>query len=112
MATNISHLLKVHSRRLKNYLSAKNYILISFWIFEYCFYYSFKLYYCAIFNSLDAFSFNTIRVSNSLDPDQARQNVGPDLDPNGLQRLSADKKSFASGQELNTEQLLDTTFPS
>ena len=33
---------------------------------------------------------NTIRVSNSLDPDQARQNVGPDLGPNCLQRLSAD----------------------
>ena len=33
---------------------------------------------------------NNIRVSNGLDPDQARQNVGPDLDPNGLQRLSAD----------------------
>ena len=25
-----------------------------------------------------------IVVSNSLDPDQARQNAGPDLDPNGL----------------------------
>ena len=33
---------------------------------------------------------NTIRVSNSLNPDQARQNVRPDLDPNCLQRLSAD----------------------
>ena len=33
---------------------------------------------------------NTIRVPNSMDPDQARQNVGPDLDPNCLQRLSAD----------------------
>ena len=33
--------------------------------------------------------FNTIQVSNSLDPDQARQNVGPDLDPNCLQGLSA-----------------------
>ena len=33
---------------------------------------------------------NTIRVSNSLDPDQAQQNVGPDLGPNCLQRLSAD----------------------
>ena len=54
--------------------------------FQYCFYYSFKLYYCAIFNSLDA----TIRVSNSLDPDQARHFVGPDLGPNCLQRLSAD----------------------
>ena len=26
--------------------------------------------------------FNTIRVSNSLDPDQARRCVGPDLGPN------------------------------
>ena len=33
---------------------------------------------------------NTIKVSNSLNPDQARHFVGPDLDPNCLQRLSAD----------------------
>ena len=33
---------------------------------------------------------NTIRVSNSLEPDQARHFVGPDLGPNCLQRLSAD----------------------
>ena len=33
---------------------------------------------------------NTFRVSNSLDPDQARQNVGPVLGPNCLQRLSED----------------------
>ena len=32
-------------------------------------------------------------MSNSLDPDQDRQNVGPDLGPNCLQRLSADDKS-------------------
>ena len=32
---------------------------------------------------------NNIRVSNSLDPDQARHFVGPDLGPNCLQRLSA-----------------------
>ena len=50
--------------------------------------------------------FNTIRVSNRLDPDQARHFVGPDLGPNCLQRLSADNK----GKELNTEQLVDTTF--
>ena len=36
---------------------------------------------------------NTIRVSNSLDPDQARQNVGPDLGSNCLQRLAADGTS-------------------
>ena len=34
---------------------------------------------------------NTTRVSNSLDPDQARHLVGPDLGPNYLGRLSDDK---------------------
>ena len=29
-------------------------------------------------------------MSNSLDPDQGRRSVGPDLDSNCLQRLSAD----------------------
>ena len=48
--------------------------------------------------------FNTIRVSNSLDPDQARHFVGPDLGPNCLQRLSAE----IAGKELNTKQLVDT----
>ena len=33
---------------------------------------------------------NTTRVSNSLNPDQTGQFVGPDLGPNCLQRLSAD----------------------
>ena len=33
---------------------------------------------------------NTIRVSNSLDPDQARHFVGHNLGPNCLQELSAD----------------------
>ena len=32
---------------------------------------------------------NNTRVSNSLDPDQ---NIGPDLGPNCLQRLTADDK--------------------
>ena len=36
---------------------------------------------------------NTIRVSNSLDPDQARHFVGPDLNRNCSQRLSADGSS-------------------
>ena len=51
------------------------------------------------------FKVNTIRVSNSLDPDQARQNVGPDLSPNSLQKLSAEDTSrqrvkFESGDKL------------
>ena len=33
---------------------------------------------------------NTIRMPNSLDPDQARRLVGPDMGPNCLQKLSAD----------------------
>ena len=36
---------------------------------------------------------NTIRVSNSMDPDQARNIVGPDLGPNCLHKLSADDTS-------------------
>ena len=35
----------------------------------------------------------TIRVANSLDPDQARCFFVPDLGPNSLQRLSADNTS-------------------
>ena len=34
-----------------------------------------------------------MRVSNSLDPDQAQHFVGPDLGPNCLQRISADDTS-------------------
>ena len=33
---------------------------------------------------------NTIRVSKGLEPDQDRLSVGPDLDPNCLQRLPTD----------------------
>ena len=33
-----------------------------------------------------------IRLSNSLDPDQDRHSVGPDLGPNSLQRISTDDK--------------------
>ena len=35
---------------------------------------------------------STIRLSNSLDPDQARRVVGPDLAPNCLQRLSVESE--------------------
>ena len=37
--------------------------------------------------------FNTIQLSNSLDPDQVQHFEWPDLSPNCLQRLSADNKS-------------------
>ena len=42
---------------------------------------------------------NTIRVTNSLDPDQDQHFVGPDLDPNCLHRLLADEKKVTTGKE-------------
>ena len=39
---------------------------------------------------------NIIWVSNSLDPNQARHFVRPNLGPNCLQRLSADDKIFCN----------------
>ena len=40
-------------------------------------------------------------MSNGLDPDQDRHSVGPDLDPNRLQRSSADDKVTASKERVN-----------
>ena len=42
-------------------------------------------------------------MSNSLDPDQARQYVGPDLDLNCLQMLSADETSGQFKLRLTNE---------
>ena len=47
-------------------------------------------------------------MSNNLDPDQAQHFFN--LGPNCLQRLSADNKSRPYRAELNTRQLVDTTF--
>ena len=45
---------------------------------------------------------NTIRVSNSLDPDQDRHSVGPDLGPNCLQMLPTDNETkVAAHKEKN-----------
>ena len=45
---------------------------------------------------------NTIRVSNYFDLDQDQHYVGPDLGPNNVQRLSADKKKLPlSKRKLN-----------
>ena len=51
---------------------------------------------------------NKTRVSNSLDPDQARLNVGPDLDPNYLQFNQKGQKShqyFISTSKLRVKPL-------
>ena len=47
---------------------------------------------------------NTIRVSNSLDPDQARRYVGPDLDQNCLQRLSLISVDRSGRQRVTVKQ--------
>ena len=47
------------------------------------------------------------RVSNSLDPDQAQNFVGPDLGPNCLQRLSADNKNRTQRTKSFTKQFVD-----
>ena len=46
---------------------------------------------------------STIRLSNSLDPYQARRPVGPDLAPNYLQRLLVESEE-TSGQKVNQPQ--------
>ena len=52
---------------------------------------------------------NTIRVSNSLDSDQDRHSVGPDLDPNCLQSLSANDTRRQRVEKLN--ECLSNIFP-
>ena len=84
--TNISHWLKVQSRWFKNYIFAKKCYfgkLLDFQILLLLFLHTLSLYHILLW-MLDFF--NTIRVSNSLDPDQALHFVGPDLDLNCLQR--------------------------
>ena len=59
--------------------------------------------FCCVLTFLKKKSFkSTIRVSNSLDPDLDRQNVGPDLGSKCLQRLSADdtKGAFQNINEI------------
>ena len=56
---------------------------------------SFCILFCRLptffkINFFEKLFHNTIRVSNSLDTDQARQYVEPDLGPNCLERLSVD----------------------
>ena len=54
---------------------------------------NFSCFCCHLQTSLKNYFKNTIRVSNSLEPDQARYSVWPDQGPNWLQRLSVDEKS-------------------
>ena len=64
-----------------------------------CFFCCLLLFFFNINVSKTSFK-NTNRVSNGLDPDQARHFVGPGLDPNCLQRLSAYDISRQKANEL------------
>ena len=123
MATNICHWLKVQSRWFKNYIFVKKFILISFWIFKYCFYNSFTHYYCAIFYSLDAGLFQYHPGGKQFG---SRSGPTKCLGPNSLQGLSAANKmsgwiwvqtvckgyqqTTKVGKELNAKKLVDMTF--
>ena len=55
--------------------------------------------------------FNTIRMSNSLDQDQAQHFVRPDQCPKLFAKvIGRQPKVPLAGKELNTKQLVDTTF--
>ena len=63
--------------------------LLAFWVIVNAF------VFCWLISKLTFFKYffrNTIWESNGLDPDQD-EHFGPNLDPNCLQRLSADDKS-------------------
>ena len=49
-------------------------------------------------------------MSNSLDPDQARWNVGPILGPNCLQKLSADNSRRQKRKEIHVHTCTDHLF--
>ena len=75
-------------------MKALSYVLIAVILLQIIFFEPNSFMY--MFNVFSKNSFrNTIRVSNGCDPDQERHSVGPDLDPNCLQRLSADDKSHS-----------------
>ena len=114
MATNRGHWLKVQSRWFKNYIFGKKCIFISFWIFKYYFYYSFTLYYCAIFYSLDAGFFQyllgvlTQIVWIQIRPDILSGPIWVQTVCKGYRKTT--KKSPIASKELNTKQLVDIYY--
>ena len=85
-------LLPVNDASRPGFCSLLTLVNVCFFIFIAC-WVIFHAFAVFKINFLNNFFFkNTIRVSNSLDPDHDRRFVGPDLGPNCLQRLSADDK--------------------
>ena len=73
---------------------------------------TFSCFCCRLFSILpfqDVLSGTLIESQTFLDPDQDRRSVGPDLDPNCLQRLSTDDKVNAYICILVSEKFLQKT---
>ena len=66
------------------------FIFFAYWVLSHAFL-SFAV--CFFRVNIKKTNRNTIRLSNSLNPDQTRHFVGPDLGPNCLQKLSTDDTS-------------------
>ena len=89
VATNISHWLKVHLGGSKPTYLRKSVFLSAFGISNIAFIIPSHFIIVPYFTIWMLDFFNAIRVSNSLEPDQAQRFVWSDLGPNCLQRLSA-----------------------
>ena len=62
------------------------------------------------FSFLKSSFLNTIRMSNSLDPDQVRRIAGPGLGLNRLQRLSTDDSSRQRVSDESKKILIVSCF--
>ena len=69
--------------------------LIAYWVIFHAFFLSADFFQLILFQNqvFGKIISGTLSVSNSLDPDQVRHYVGPDLGPNCSQRVSADDTS-------------------
>ena len=77
---------------IQSFCSTRTFLTLAFWVIFHTF-----LLSAEFFTKKKKYFMNTIRGTNSLDPDQAQHyvgpdlgpNIGPDLGPNCLQGLSA-----------------------
>ena len=79
------------------------FFLFSFFFFFFFFFFLTSVDFYFNFIKKNTSFRNTIRVSNSLDPDQSRRFVGPDLGPNGLQSYQQTTNFATSGLRVNAK---------
>ena len=87
-----AHMISVTRKSVSGVYNKIRLLLFAYWVMLHAF---LSLFFLSK-STFSKISFrNTIRMSNSLDPDPARLYVGFDLNPNCLQTLSADDTSRA-----------------